>query len=176
MDHYFDIRIPDGARPRRLVGATIGLLHRYLLATEGVGHIAVSLPAHAGTDPGPVIRLHGQRQVLADLTQALGTGVVEPVPAHARHRVVKRVQVHSGLERMRRRHMRRFKCDATTAAAQVSVARIRQSTAPRVQVDSTSTGQNFPLLLAHGPLRDRPVAGAFNSYGLSCGEATVPWF
>lgn len=187
MHHYIDIQLradPELA-PHQLMSAVFGRLHLALVqaARQDIG---VSFPGHDDLRPtlGTVLRLHGSEAAFRAL---LATGKLHlddyatvlaaaPVPANCRHRVVSRVQAHSGIERMRRRAMRRHGYDEAEAAQRVPLAAQKRLTLPFITIGSRSTGQaSFPLFIQHGPVLPDAVSGPFNSYGLSA-QATVPWF
>ena len=98
-----------------------------------------------------------------------------PIPDNAQHRSVRRVQVKSSPERLRRRLMRRHDIDEQTARQRIPDDSARFTQLPFLQLRSTSTGQTFRLFIEHGPIQPNAVSGDFNAYGLSQG-ATIPWF
>ncbi|MGV8805588.1 MAG: type I-F CRISPR-associated endoribonuclease Cas6/Csy4 [Polaromonas sp.] len=187
MDHYVDIDVqPDPEFPaHQLMSALYAKLHRALVVRQSSG-IGVSFP---GFDPqarylGTRLRLHGTLAALSGLLESDWlTGMRDhvaltpprPVPPDARHRAVKRVQVKSSPERLRRRLMRRQGIDDQQARERIPDASAQLTCLPFVQLRSTSTGQPFRLFIAHGPVQPGSVAGSFNAYGLSQ-EGTIPWF
>lgn len=187
MDHYVDIDVrPDPEFPaHQLMSALYAKLHRALVARQGAG-IGVSFPGVDAQAPhlGLRLRLHGTVAALAALLASdwlagmrdhVAMTPPRPVPSLAGHRVVRRVQVKSNPERLRRRLMRRHGVDVSQARERISDEVACWSGLPFVQLRSTSTGQSFRLFIEHGPLQPGAVAGDFNSYGLSQG-ATIPWF
>lgn len=187
MDHYVDIEVrPDPEFPAsQLMSALYAKLHRALVA-QGCKRIGVSLPGVEGVGAhlGTCIRLHGE---LATLTTLLASdwlagmrdhvALTPParVPDSAQHRVVKRVQVKSNPERLRRRLMRRHALSEQEAYQRIPDEVARFTHLPFVQLRSTSTGQPFRLFIDHGPILPGAIPGDFNAYGLSQ-EATIPWF
>jgi CRISPR-associated endonuclease Csy4 len=187
MDHYVDIEVrPDPEFPaNQLMSALYAKLHRVLVA-QGCNRIGVSLPGvdGAGAHLGTRLRLHGE---LAALTALLASdwlagmrdhvALTQParVPDSAQHRVVKRVQVKSNPERLRRRLMRRHALSEQEACQRIPDDVARFTDLPFVQLRSTSTGQPFRLFIDHGPILPGAIPGDFNAYGLSQ-EATIPWF
>lgn len=187
MDHYVDIEVrPDPEFPApQLMSALYAKLHRALVAQGGT-RIGVSLPGVEVDVPqlGTRLRLHGELAVLSALLASDWlTGMrdhvalTQParVPDLAQYRVVRRVQVKSSPERLRRRLMRRHELDEQEARQRIPDAAARFAHLPFVQLRSASTGQTFRLFIDHGPLRSSAVTGDFNAYGLSQG-ATIPWF
>jgi CRISPR-associated endonuclease Csy4 len=188
MRHYIDLRLrPDPEiAAHQLMSAVFGRLHLALVqaARQDVG---VSFPEHDERRPslGSVLRLHGSEQALVALhttgwlRHLNDYATVQPiaaVPAGCGHRVVSRVQAKSGVDRLRRRAMRRHGYDAAEAARRIPATAQELLALPFVTIGSRSTGQAaFPLFVRHGPVLPEAVSGVFNSYGLST-EATVPWF
>ena len=186
MDHYVDIDVrPDPEFPaHQLMSALYAKLHRALVA-QGRTDIGVSFPGVEAQAPqlGTRLRLHGKLPALSAL---LGsdwlTGMRDhaaltspkQVPGNAQSRTVRRVQVKSSPERLRRRLMRRHAIDEQQARERVPDEAARFVRLPFLQLRSTSTGQTFRLFIDHGPLQSA-VVGNFNAYGLSQGS-TIPWF
>lgn len=187
MDHYVDIDV----RPEpeftaiHLMSALYAKLHRALVERQGAG-IGVSFP---GLHPqamnlGTRLRLHGTRAVLAPLLQSdwltgmrdhVALAPLRPAPCDASYCVVRRVQVKSSPERLRRRLMRRQGVDAQQARERIPDALAQVTRLPFLRLHSTSTGQPFKLFIEQAPAQPGPATGGFNAYGLSQGGA-VPWF
>lgn len=188
MDHYVDVEVrPDPEfGSSQLMSALYSKLHRALVVQNGQ-HIGMSLPdvdAQATPLPGMRLRLHGTFTTLSallasDWLAGMRDHVVltlpTPIPDNAQHRIVRRVQVKSSPERLRRRLMRRHDLDEQTARQRIPDDLARFTRLPFLQLRSTSTGQTFRLFIEHGPIQPNSVLGDFNSYGLSQG-ATIPWF
>lgn len=188
MDHYVDIDVrPDPEFPaHQLMSALHAKLHRALVA-QTCTSIGVSFPGcDDGTAPylGTRLRLHGNEAALSTLLASnwltgmrdhVALTTVLSVPGAAKHRVVRRVQVKSSPERLRRRLMRRQDIDEEAARQRIPDTSARLAHLPFVHLRSTSTGQAFKLFIDHGPLQPGVEPGRFNAYGLSLG-ATIPWF
>lgn len=187
MNCYIDIRIrPDPEfSPVVLMSALFGKLHRVLTAMK-VDDLGISLPEHGEGPPrlGGRLRLHGNAVSLERLMgenwmQGMGDHVhvsdIQPVPNDACHRVVRRRQFKTSVERLRRRRAKRHGETMEQVCARIPEGIERKSDLPFVVLRSLSTGHNFSLFIEHGPEGSEPVKGTFNSYGLSKG-ATVPWF
>lgn len=187
MDHHADIDVrPDPEFPaHQLMSALYSKLHRVLVAQNstriGVSFPGVDLKApHLGTR----LRLHGDFASLSALAEScwlagmrdhVTLGQPTRVPEAAKHCVVRRVQVKSSPERLRRRLMRRHNLDVYEVQQRIPDGVARLSGLPFVQLHSTSTGQPFRLFIDHGPAQSSAVLGDFNTYGLSQ-VATIPWF
>ncbi|WP_104203290.1 type I-F CRISPR-associated endoribonuclease Cas6/Csy4 [Billgrantia saliphila] len=189
MDYYLDIRLrpdPDFSSAM-LMGALYSKLHRALFDLEA-DDIGISFPDHKtgvrARTPGDRLRLHAGQARLEQLMEiAWLTGMrdhvmleaIQPVPAEARHRNVRRRQFNTGSPSRAKRYAQRHSIGVEEAQRLMETPAARQIALPFVQVSSRSSGQRFALFIEHGQLQPQPVAGRFNHYGLS-GEATVPWF
>ena len=187
VSHYLDITLrPDPEfSPAHLLNALYAKLHRALVRM-GTGDIGVSFPqlAPQGQHLGRVLRLHGSLDALQRL-QALPwlqgmydhvqSGEAVPVPLHAQHRSVSRVQAKSSPERLRRRQMKRKGLTEAQALEQVPDSARETLSLPYLDLHSSSTGQRFRLFVRHGPLQAHAIDGLFNAYGFSP-STTVPWF
>lgn len=190
MNHYIDIHLrPDPEFPATvLLNALYAKLHKALVAL-GTQSIGVSFPAHTNKHLGNVLRLHGSA---ADLTalqaqpwlgamrELVQTSPIATVPATALHRGVRRVQVQSSPERVKRRLVKRLMQREGISEAQgqerINVPLAPKLSDPFINLQSNSTGgQHFRLFIRHGPVQAQAQAGLFSAYGLST-TATVPWF
>lgn len=187
MDQYVDIDVlADPEFPaHQLLNALYAKLHRALVAQNST-RIGISFPRHSLKEPhlGTRLRLHGELATLSALLASDWlTGMrdhvtlTQPtrVPETAKHTAVRRVQVKSSPERLRRRLMRRHNLDAQDALQRIPDETARVVALPFVQLRSTSTGQSFRLFIEHRDVQPNAIMGDFNSYGLSQ-MATVPWF
>lgn len=187
MDHFIDLRVrPDPEFPvPQLLNALAAKLHRVLVALES-DDIGISFPHHRakGAGLGDTLRLHGSAARLQQLMRTAWLGSMSehvfpadvlPVPASASHRVVRRVQVQSNAERIRRRQMKRHGWTEEEARRRIPDTVEKQLDLPWLSLRSQSTGQPFRLFIEHQPVQPHPASGRFNAYGLS-NTATVPWF
>ncbi|QNU44327.1 type I-F CRISPR-associated endoribonuclease Cas6/Csy4 [Mixta calida] len=184
MDHYQDIRLlpdPDFV-PQQLMSALFAKLHR-ALAQAGMQRIGVSFP-HFKRDLGDTLRLHGSAEDLAQLQQSawlkgmrdhIVLSEISSVPLAVQYRVVRRVQVKSSAERLRRRSVKKGWLTEEQASERIPYAAEQRSQLPYIQLKSASTRQNFLLFIEHGPLLNEAHSGTFSAYGLSA-TATIPWF
>lgn len=188
MNYHVDIDVrPDPEFPcHQLMSALYSKLHRALVA-QGSTRIGVSFPAANLRAPhhlGTRLRLHGNLALLSTLLEgdwltSMRDHVVltqpKRVPDDAQHRSVRRVQVKSSPERLRRRLMRRHGLDEDEARQRIPDESARFARLPFIQLRSSSTGQTFRLFIDHGPIQPGALPGGFNAYGLSQ-SATIPWF
>ncbi|MBP9218494.1 MAG: type I-F CRISPR-associated endoribonuclease Cas6/Csy4 [Sterolibacterium sp.] len=185
MDHYIDIRLlPDPEFPPNvLLNALYGKLHRGLVA-QGGQNIGLSFPDVNNNGLGTRLRLHGTAAELANFMARgwlLGmrdhtiVSPVQPVPTPKGYRVVRRVQVKSSPERLRRRLMARKGISAEEAEQAIPDSAAERLDLPYVVLNSQTTGQQFRLFVEHRPPQEQAASGPFSAYGLSP-TATVPWF
>lgn len=187
MDTYLDISLlPDPEFPSTtLMNALFSKLHRGLV-TYGGQNIGISFPdsGEKSATLGARLRLHGTADKLEKL-MALGwmkgmrdhtnVGEITSVPAHAKHRVVRRVQAKSNPERDRRRLMSRKGISAEEAKLSIPDSAAERLRLPYLVLSSQSTEQQFRLFIEHLPVQEKAIVGTFSAYGLSP-TATVPWF
>jgi CRISPR-associated endonuclease Csy4 len=188
--HYIDIAIlPDPEFSHaHLMAALLSKLHRALVQLHS-DNIGVSFPQHVNAPLskrtlGSVLRLHGPESALQDLMALdwlkgmrdhTSVAAIAPVPPQASHRVVRRRQFKTSVERLRRRRMRRKGETAEQAAQAIPNEAERKPDLPFARLRSQSTSQSYALFVEHGPLLSEPRAGSFNTYGLSQG-GSIPWF
>ena len=187
MYSYIELKIlpdPELTTPV-LMGALFSKLHRALVEIKSQ-NMGVSFPRF-NTTLGDTLRIHGEELVLQSFMALNWVGslrdYVQPselawLPRKVQYRVVQRVQAKSNGERLRRRLiqrlMQREAISKEEAEQRIPSVAAHHVDLPYLKLRSQSTGQTFPLLIKHGPLQDQPVAGVFNSYGLS-DTATIPW-
>ncbi len=188
MRHYIDIHLrPDPEfAALQLMSALYSKLHRALVQLGSNG-LAVAFPGYVATGPkqglGDCLRIIGEAPALAAL-QALPwlqgmrdhvmVQAAQPVPAHAKPYRLTRVQAKSGVERLRRRAMRRHGLSVEQAKERLPDEAAERLDLPHIALRSASSGQPYLLFLRLEPC-DVAAAGTFNSFGLS-GQGAVPWF
>lgn len=187
MDSYIDIRVrslPELA-DAHILNTVYSKLHLQL-ATLDTGGIGVSFP---GVDEkkhtlGGSIRIHGSKSELEALMATRWTlrlhdyAMASPIldtPEGVLHRIVRRVQVKSSPERLRRRLIKRQGVSEEEAKQRILDEFAERTKLPFLNVQSRSTGQRFKLFISHGSLQSVPSAGSFSAYGLSR-AASIPWF
>lgn len=187
MDHYLDLKLlPDPEFPAtQLMNALFAKLHRGLVEL-GCDDIGVSFPdtARPGHGFGQRLRVHGSaaaldrllaRNWLSGMRDHVQLGALAAVPANAQHRCLRRVQVDSNPERLRRRAIKRHGLSEEQARQRIPDHAGKTTDLPFIDLRSQSSGQRFRLFIAQGPIQAHAQPGTFNAYGLSR-EASVPWF
>jgi len=187
MDAFVDLRLlPDPEFPATtLMNALFSKFHRGLVRF-GEGNIGVSFPevGDGARSLGTRLRLHGKADALQGFMDSnwmqgmrdhVHIGSPAPVPAGARHRIVRRVQAKSSPERLRRRLIARKGISETDAHLAIPDSAAKTLALPFILLKSQSTGQQFPLFVEHLPVQDNAQAGVFSAYGLST-NGTIPWF
>lgn len=187
MDHYVNIDMrPDPEFPvSQLMNALYAKLHRALAALNSK-RIGVSFPGADTKAPhvGSRLRLHGSvddlsvllaSDWLAGMRDHVTLTSPAAVPDNVGYRNVRRVQVKSNADRLRRRLMRRHDIDENEARQQIPDEMVRFCGLPYIQLRSNGNSQSFKLFIEQRPIQSMAEFGEFNAYGLSQG-ATVPWF
>jgi len=188
LSHYIDLYLrpePD-TTPAQLLSALYTRLHRALAAAPAAPGIAVGFPGYDASryTLGECLRLYGDEVTLRPWSTGVWLGSLRdhvrtseslPVPSYAAHRTLRRVQVKSSPDRLRRRLMKRLRLSEEQAFQRIPDSVGRMTDLPYVKLASTSTAQHFKLFLALGAVQPLPQTGDFNTYGLSV-SATVPWF
>jgi len=188
MNCYFEIQILNN--PEISSNVVMGLAFQKLhvaLAQQGDGNIGVSFPDIKGSNKktlGSIIRVCGTQKDLERLLQSqwknnlqdyLSVTDIRHVPTQTKFCIVKRVQVKSSIERIRRRCIRKGWLTEEQALLKFSSKTEEKLDLPFLHMKSLSTGQPFRLFIEHSKELDQPVSGKFSAYGLST-TATVPWF
>jgi CRISPR-associated endonuclease Csy4 len=190
MDHYVDIQILENSdfEATFLLNRLYEKFHLGLVDSGINLQVGASFPS-ASLKPtnslGNVLRLHGTfgnlesfigKQWFVSLLGYVNVGKVLLIPSEVKVGSVRRVQIQSSAERLRRRFMRRHDVDMATAKLKIpDTASKKNTNLPWLQLRSSSTGQEFRLFVEVRILGGVPVIGEFNRYGLSS-TATVPIF
>jgi CRISPR-associated endonuclease Csy4 len=189
MDFYVDIEIlenPD-IQTATVLNTLFGKFHNALVTAGDETQIGISFPKHRSSDTsglGNVLRLHGNEPSLvgfmaknwhASLSDYLNVSNTRAIPSRVNFAQIRRVQLQSNAERLRRRFMKRHNVDAHTAKQKISDSVERTTKLPWLQVRSISTGQSFRLFIDVGEFQKAATTGSFNRYGLSA-TATLPIF
>ena len=183
MNSYIEITIkPDAEMPLNwLLNAIYTKLHK-ALADASSTNLGVSFPKMKIT-LGDTLRLHGKVITLDRFTSSDCLGGLRgyyslspilPVPDTAQHRTISRKQpsmTQSKLNRLLKR--------GSISQEQVKEYRVKMFTKgldnPYVELKSASNGHSHRRYIEFGELRDKPLIGDFDQFGLSK-TATIPWF
>jgi CRISPR-associated endonuclease Csy4 len=189
MNYFVDLEIlenPD-IQMATILNSLFGKLHNALVHAGDALQIAISFPkCKFGGIPtlGNVLRLHGEEQDLTGfvaknwhsaLADYLNISKPQPIPAEVSFAQIKRVQIQSSAERLRRRFMKRHNVDANAARLKIPDTVEQLTKLPWLHVRSASTAQGFKLFIEVGKSDKTAISGTFNRYGLSA-TATVPIF
>ncbi len=187
MDHYIDLKaLPNPEIMQSAVAAHL-MQNVHEILPQYLGRVGISFPNYGLQQTlGGTIRLFAQADDLHDLHSTMQQsndfrdysliGDVSQTPKQVkRHACFSRVQTkgNSRLQRLKKRHQARGTWSAELEQ-QVTAKYQDNIPLPHVIIHSTSTGQNFPLLIKHEWM-SKPSAGNFSTYGLSA-TSTVPWF
>ncbi|WP_022850858.1 type I-F CRISPR-associated endoribonuclease Cas6/Csy4 [Limisalsivibrio acetivorans] len=188
MTHYVDIKAvpPSEVTVPVVLNKVFSRFHKALVQ-EDSPELAVSFPKEGvkdtGSPLGDVIRVHGEEMSLKRFMETgwLGgmrdyvqAGMVKSVPSGAEHVAVRRVQVKSSMERVRRRQMKRHGYTEEEAREKYPDSAEKRTRKPFINVKSGSTEHSFRLFIQQKRVNE-PGEGGFNKYGLSKG-GTVPLF
>lgn len=183
MNSYFEIKLlPDSEFPATvLMNAIYTKLHKALfdLSENGVG---VSFPK-ANNTLGTIIRLSGEKSSLEKLLNSKWLGGMSgycklsellQVPPNTKHRTISRVQPNMSESKLKRL-LKRGSITEEEAKAYRAKMFTKGLDNPYIELVSASNGQRHRRYLEFGELQNEPVAGEFDTFGLSK-TATVPWF
>lgn len=175
--HYRDWTLLPQAEfsEAHVMGAVFQALHARLASMNGA--VGVSFPKAHPKGLGDTIRLFGDSKALSlleptTLSYLVSLGSIAPVPSQARPLRVRRVQVKSNVERLKRRYMRRHGCSDVEANALYQKFDEKRVGHPFVTLKSSSTQQTFRLFVEQ-TIVDDSVDGMFSVYGLSQDGSTV---
>jgi CRISPR-associated endonuclease Csy4 len=188
MDSYIEITVnpdPEFTAPTLMNVVFEKLHHAFVkLANKDIG-ISFPMVAQEQKTLGNMLRLHGTHhhlenlqsmnwlQGMRDYTECspiLGT------PKNVQFCHVRRVQVKSNADRLRRRYIKRHP-DASVDSIEklFDKSKEEKTKLPFLSIKSSSSKQKFRLFLQHLSAQEKEIKGDFNTYGLS-NTATVPWF
>jgi CRISPR-associated endonuclease Csy4 len=189
MDFYIEIKIlsdPEFPEPI-LINAAFKKLHKKLhdLTASKIG---VSFPEYKVL-LGNVLRLHGTEGALSAIADTKWLGglagyceisEIKKVPARAKYRTVSRWQPTMSEANLRRLIKRGQVRGRPLSEEEIKSYRTKmldkQSTKlPYIELQSGSNGHRHRRYIQFGELRDQPVEGEFDAFGLSK-TATIPWF
>lgn len=183
MEYYIDVFInpDDEMKENVLLNKVYTKFHKALFSLSS-REIGVSFPAY-NVLLGRVIRIHGDHRSLESLSELswLGglTGYCDVskillVPDNVQYRTVSRKQstmTNSKLKRL----VKRGSIDPAEVKLYKAALFLKGLDHPYVEIQSSSNGHFYRRYFQFGELRDSPVSGEFDSFGLSK-VATIPWF
>jgi CRISPR-associated endonuclease Csy4 len=183
MDQYIDIRLHANAdmSVKELMATLFYKVHVWL-ARHAQGRIGLSFP-EADRALGTVLRVHGSQSdllmfAMGDWRRTLLLWIsqtpVQPVPLHAQHCSVARVQRKSA-HNMRQRAMRRHGLTLEQAVQRIPDTAVELLNLPCLDIQSASTGQCVRFFIRQLTV-PQAVPGTFSAYGMSQNGATVPSF
>nr|WP_319393284.1 type I-F CRISPR-associated endoribonuclease Cas6/Csy4 [uncultured Desulfobacter sp.] len=183
MDHYVDVLLlPDPELPRPiLMNALFSKFHKALCDLRATD-IGVSFPKQ-GPTLGNLMRIHGTLTTLTELQQLKWIGPMAgyckikdilPVPPQVKYCSIFRKQPTMSPAKLRRLIKRGSIAENKTKRYKSKMIS-KELTDPYLELTSSSSGHRHRRYIAFGPLRDKPVKGNFDQFGLSS-TATVPWF
>ena len=183
MDKFIDITLmPDPEfEAQQLLNALFSKLHR-AIGEAAPGEIGVSFPK-VGKRLGDQLRLHGTQDSLATLMALpwlqgmrdyCQVSDSNDVPEKVQYRTVRRIQAKSAHNK-RMRSIRKGWLTEDEAYQRIPDDQQKSLKLPFIQMRSLSNGNPMRVYIEHGELKDEPVAGEFNAYGLSA-QTTIPWF
>ncbi|MBA4255964.1 MAG: type I-F CRISPR-associated endoribonuclease Cas6/Csy4 [Polaromonas sp.] len=183
MDHYIDIRLHTNAdmSVKELMATLFYKVHVWL-ARHAQGRIGLSFP-EADKALGTVLRVHGTQNdllifAMGDWRRTLLLWIsqtpVQPVPSHAQHCSVARVQRKSA-NNMRQRAMRRHGLTLEQAIQRIPNTAVEPLNLPHVDIPSSSTGQCVRFFIRQQPAKEQAL-GCFSAYGMGQTGKTVPYF
>lgn len=184
MEHYIELLFrADEEVPLYFIrNKVFAKLHKALHDGKQ-NSVGISFPNY-NTKLGDLIRLHGDRGSLQALQQIKWLGGLsgycevsdmQPAPEQVEgYRTVSRIQQNMTNAKLKRLITRRSISDD-----EVKNYKARMLTSgldnPYLELQSASTGEKYRIYIAFGDLKDEPILGEFNHFGLSK-TATVPWF
>ncbi len=183
MKYFIDITLKPDAEIREnvLMNTVYSKFHKALFTLKSTS-IGASFPRYKVL-LGKVLRIHGDQSYLNDLQGLDWLGGIKgyceisnvlPVPETAKHRTVSRKQAN-----MTEAKLRRLIARNSITQAEVKTYKAKMFTQSLdnayFELVSSSSGEKHRRYIQFGDLKDTPVKGAFDSFGLSK-QATVPWF
>lgn len=183
MDSYIDVRLePDAEMREAELSSKVFTKFHKALANLGTNQIGISFPL-VNFKLGPLYRIHGGFALLAKL-QALDwlgplsgycqISAITPIPQKVKYRAVSTKR--SNLSRSKLRRLAARGSIDKDGEKRYKIKMLSQGfDNPYLDLYSSSTGQIHRKFFEFGEVREEPVTGTFDSYGLSK-KATVPWF
>jgi CRISPR-associated endonuclease Csy4 len=188
MDSYIEITVkPDPEfTTSTLMNVVFEKLH-YAFVKVANKEIGIGFPMVAQEQKtlGNMLRLHGTQHDLENLQSMnwlqgmrdyTDCSQILDTPKNTQFCQVRRVQVKSNADRLRRRYVNRHPGASIDSIDKLfDKSKEEKTKLPFLSIKSSSSQQKFRLFLQHLSAQEKKIKGEFNTYGLS-NTATVPWF
>lgn len=187
MTHYLDVHLlHDPEMPTHVLMAALFNKVHLVLTESGSKSTGITFPEYRKKPPqlGGHLRLVGPSDALQRLLIRPWLGALQDhthlspiklIPSAVEHRNLRRVQIKSSPERLRRRQMKRHGLSESDALTKIPDTAAKHLNLPFIHIKSSSTGQNFRLFFDLSEAQKPVYQGTFNAYGLSS-SLTIPWF
>lgn len=183
MDSYIDIQLkPDAEMRESELSSKVFTKFHKALASLNTNRIGISFP-RIKLNLGRLFRIHGETSLLHDLQglEWLGplsgycqVGKVTTVPGESKHRIISVKRSNLSKSKLNRLIVR-GSIDKD-GEKRYKVKMLSQGfDNPYLDLFSSSTGQVHRKFFEFSDIKEKPVIGFFDTYGLSK-TATVPWF
>jgi CRISPR-associated endonuclease Csy4 len=183
MKFFIDITLKPDAEMREnvLMNTVYSKFHKALFTLKSAS-IGVSFPKYKVLF-GKVLRIHGDQSYLNDLQGLDWLGGIKgycsisdilPIPETVQYRTVSRKQANMTEAKLRRLIARN---SITTDEVKAYKAKMFSQSLDNAYFElvSSSSGEKHRRYIQFSDLKDTPVEGVFDYFGLSK-KATVPWF
>lgn len=183
MDSYIDIQLkPDAEMREAELSSKVFTKFHKALVTLNSNQIGISFPL-VNLKLGCLFRIHGKASLLHDLQ---GLNWLEPLIGYCRVGTILPVpqQIHYRVISAKRSNLSKSKLKRLIARGSIDkegekIYKVKMLSQgfdnPYLDLFSSSTGQVHRKFFEFSNIQDQPVAGVFDSYGLSK-TATIPWF
>jgi len=183
MDAYIELNLkPDAEMHEAELSSKIFTKFHKALVKLNTNQIGISFP-QAHIKLGKVFRIHASTSILNDLQGLDWLGALSgychisdtlTVPEHAQFRVISDKKSNLSNAKLRRL-IARGSIDKE-GEKRYKIKMLSQGfDNPYLDIFSSSTGQVHRKFFEFSDIKDKPVEGVFDSYGLSK-AATIPWF
>ncbi len=148
-----------------LMNALFAKLHRALVSIKN-DNLGISFPQFDKKNLGDQLRLHGTEEDLnrlmamnwiKGLRDYTKVSEIQPIPNNVKYRIVKRKQVKSNVERLKRRSVKKSQLTQEEIDKKFSAFKEQRLKLPYLQLQSSSTSQYFKLFISHGDLQENAI-------------------
>ena len=183
MDSYIEIALKPKAKTASnvLLNQVYTRLHKAIVVLKA-SNIGVSFPQYKVL-LGKKCRIHSHQKTLnqlatlnwlGDVIDECHLSEITAVPENCQYRTISRIQSTMTNAKLRRLIKRRALNAEEIKQYQVTML-AKGLDHPYLELESGSNGHKYRRYLQFGPLQTEPVAGEFDTFGLSQ-TATIPWF